>query len=354
MNLLSLCQADTELKKVATTKGVEYAGACPWCGGNDRFRVWPETGRYWCRGCGKKGDVIQYLRDKRGLSFPDACRVAGREDKLNGGRAGGRGPSTGARSAARPTEGPGPWKPKTSSLPGEQWQEQAGKLVEYAAGKLNSDTWAYLNGRGLADDTIQARRLGLLPAEKYVKRGPWGLPKQLTQHDREKDLWLPAGVVIPYFIGGKVARVRIRRQEAVEDRYWNVSGSYMGPMVLGPEGDVIIVVESELDGFLLAQDCGDMAGVVALGNAQSKPDTGSAAILAKSKLILVALDADQAGAVASWQWWLKTFTQARRWPPVGGKDPGEMWQAWVDLKAWVGAGIDEYKTINRIISNSYK
>ncbi len=351
-----------------------------------------------CRQCKPRGgDVIQYLRDKRGLSFQDACRVAGREDKLNGGEAKdvskklkkvsplepssalpghgvsgapsgrvflniptsggkvnpGRGPSTGGSTRAGSAARPETWTPKTSSLPGEQWQEQAGKLVEYAAGKLNSDTWAYLNGRGLADDTIQARRLGLWPMDWYHKRVAWGLPEQIDQGKR-KDLWIPAGIVIPYFIGGQVARLRIRRHEAVKDRYWNVSGSYMGPMVLGPEGDVIIVVESELDGFLLAQDCGDMAGVVALGNAQSKPDTGSAAILAKSKLILVALDADQAGAVASWQWWLKTFTQARRWPPVGGKDPGEMWQAWVDLKAWVGAGIDEYKTINRIISNSYK
>jgi DNA primase len=230
-------------------------------------------------------------------------------------------------------------------LPGEQWQEQAGKLVEYAANKLlqSVESWGYLNGRGLADDTIQGRRLGLLPAEKYVKRGPWGLPEQRTQQGKEKDLWLPAGVVIPYLIGGKVARVRIRRTEAVKDRYWNVSGSYMGPMVLGPERDIFIVVESELDGFLLWQDCGDMAGVIALGNAQTRPDTGAAAILAKSKLILVALDADQAGAVASWQWWLKTFTQARRWPSVGGKDPGEMWQKEIDLRTWVGAGIDEYK-----------
>ncbi len=35
MNILSLCQADTELKKVAATRGGEYAGGCPWCGGRD-------------------------------------------------------------------------------------------------------------------------------------------------------------------------------------------------------------------------------------------------------------------------------------------------------------------------------
>ena len=38
----------------------EWAGPCPKCGGEDRFRVWPEagnsgTGSFWCRQCGWKG-----------------------------------------------------------------------------------------------------------------------------------------------------------------------------------------------------------------------------------------------------------------------------------------------------------
>jgi hypothetical protein len=34
-----------DLKKAANTNGGEYSGACPWCGGDDRFRVWPENER---------------------------------------------------------------------------------------------------------------------------------------------------------------------------------------------------------------------------------------------------------------------------------------------------------------------
>jgi len=77
--LLRLAERDISLRKVSTTTGGEYCGPCPDCGGEDRFRVWPETGRYWCRGCGRKGDSIQFLRDFHGLSFRDACRVVGRE-----------------------------------------------------------------------------------------------------------------------------------------------------------------------------------------------------------------------------------------------------------------------------------
>ena len=78
-SFLDLVEQAVPLKRVASTNGGEFSGPCPGCGGEDRFHVWPETGRYWCRGCGRKGDTIQFLRDFQGLSFRDACRVIGRE-----------------------------------------------------------------------------------------------------------------------------------------------------------------------------------------------------------------------------------------------------------------------------------
>ena len=51
VDLLSLVGRDTRLKKQAGTRGGEYAGPCPFCGGRDRFRVQPEKGLWWCRNC---------------------------------------------------------------------------------------------------------------------------------------------------------------------------------------------------------------------------------------------------------------------------------------------------------------
>ena len=77
MNTLDLAMKNVVLKKASGTNGGEWQGPCPACGGDDRFHVWPEQnegkGAYWCRGCGKTGDNIQYLRDFCGLSFRDAC-----------------------------------------------------------------------------------------------------------------------------------------------------------------------------------------------------------------------------------------------------------------------------------------
>lgn len=80
-NLLILVLQDVPSKFVASTNGGEYAGPCPVCGGMDRFRVWPKEGnggRFWCRQCGKHGDMIEYLRWNRNMTFQEACRVVGK------------------------------------------------------------------------------------------------------------------------------------------------------------------------------------------------------------------------------------------------------------------------------------
>ncbi len=77
VDLLAVVGADTHLKKVATTNGGEYAGPCPWCGGEDRFRVWPEEGRWWCRACHRKGDPAGYIMQRDGVSYPEACQQLG-------------------------------------------------------------------------------------------------------------------------------------------------------------------------------------------------------------------------------------------------------------------------------------
>ena len=58
----------------------EYAGPCPECGGNDRFVVWPDKGRFWCRQCDKHGDLIDFLQWQRGMTYAQACQAAGRND----------------------------------------------------------------------------------------------------------------------------------------------------------------------------------------------------------------------------------------------------------------------------------
>ncbi len=87
IDLLSLISRDTPLRRTSAHAGGEYSGPCPICRqgkgrpcGTDRFKVWPQVQRWAClgakygrSGCDRSGDAIQYLRERDGLSFREAC-----------------------------------------------------------------------------------------------------------------------------------------------------------------------------------------------------------------------------------------------------------------------------------------
>jgi hypothetical protein len=53
--------------------GVEHIGACPKCGGDDRFAINTKKQVFNCRGCGMGGDVIQLVEHLDGVDFNTAC-----------------------------------------------------------------------------------------------------------------------------------------------------------------------------------------------------------------------------------------------------------------------------------------
>ncbi|MBU4449594.1 MAG: zinc-binding protein [Proteobacteria bacterium] len=334
MSIIDLIEGDGgTLNRAATTNGGEFAGACPWCGGNDRFLVWPEQdgGRYWCRSCGKAGDSIQYLRERRAMSFVEACRYLGRDP----------GPR---KNGPRPT--PAAWEPKEAPPRAAAWQERARSFLDGAIEALwsrrgdGARQWLHAE-KGLSDSTIRAASLGLALADKYEPRGTWGLDPSLKEDGAERRQWLPGGLVIPCIGGGAVSRLRIRRDNPGDGaRYVIVSGSSSAPITWNLERAVAVIVESELDGLLLNQESGDLAGVVAMGTATAKPDRITHEALMSAAVILVSLDTDNAGAKASWQFWPETYGgKVKRWPCVGGKDPSDARLGGLDLRSWVVTGI---------------
>ncbi len=277
MTIIDLLHNDgITTKKAAQTGGSEYAGPCPWCGGNDRFRVWPGSGRYWCRGCGKAGDAIQYLRERRGLSFPEACQYLGRDP--------------GPRKEARPA--PAAWAPESARIPAEAWQEKARVFLDLAIDCLwtpAGDTMrAWLHAeKGLSDATIKAACLGLALADTFEQRGAWGLSEELNDKGNPKKQWIPEGLVIPFMTGDQIQRLRIRRDNPGDgQRYIVVSGSSSAPMTWGTTTGAAVIVESELDALLINQEAGELVSVVAMGSATAKPGRATHELLTVTPLIL--------------------------------------------------------------------
>jgi DNA primase len=341
MNIITLLRQDgKEAKRVAGTHGGEYASPCPICGGNDRFRSWPEQGdggRWWCRRCEKGGDLIQYLRDIRGLSYWEARKVLGLSDA---------GWNPGRKSTLG---GVTKWQPLPTTEPAIAWKENAEAFVAWSEDQLRADQGKHSrdwlrNRRGLSEETTKAFRLGWNPKSWWIHRETWGLPEVLNDKGKPKKLWIPGGLVIPIINDGTVQQIRIRRAEPDADpRYVLVSGSSMQAMVIpGRECSAAVVVESALDALLIHQEADDLATTIALGSAQLRPDQAAMEVFKRSNCILLALDADQAGAKEAWGWWQEHLRKARRWPPAKGKDITEMFLAGVSVRDWVQTGLREY------------
>ncbi len=336
MTLLDHPSLAGNLKQVSGTSGGEWAGPCPWCGGRDRFRVWPDHpsgatgGRFLCRGCGRQGDGIQFVRDMSGLSYADACRHFG----------------TTPTSKPAKTRQVEPWTPKPSVLPGEKWITRATAFVDHCAQAraTSGQGLDYATGRGLTPDTCAALKIGWNPADAYEDRALWGMPPEANpETGKPRKVWLPGGLVIPTILDGQVVAVKIRRSAwTPEDRlpkYAAVASSTPLPLVLARgEGKPVLVVESELDAILAAQEARDLVCAVALRTAKGKPDAEAHELLKAAPVILVALDFDKAGA-DGWPWWRTTYSTARRWPPLEGKDVGDMIHEPGLVRAWVQAGL---------------
>jgi hypothetical protein len=257
------------------------------------------------------------------LSFREACGVVGREP--------------GPRSTPRPATAA--WKPKDKEAPPEVWQAKARAFLDDAIKALWTPAGAAVrrwlhDNKGLTETSIRKAMLGYASRDLYAPREAWALP------DDKKRVWIPAGLVIPYVVNDVVHRLRIRRTESTGPRYVIVSGSSSAPMLLGADKAAAVVVESELDALLLAQAAGDLAAVVALGNAQAKPDIEAHKLLQNTPLILMGLDADEAGAKAAWDFWPQTYgPKARRWLSILGKDASEANQKGLSIRDWIIAGM---------------
>jgi hypothetical protein len=202
VNLLALLGGN--FKRVAKTGGGEYAGPCPFCKGHDRFHVWPysDQPRWWCRQCGQSGDAIAFVQQQRHVDFKTALAMLGLQ---------------GSTPRWQPTIRQ-VHPPKLVEPPSAEWQKAALSFVTAAEVAL----WCrehmiapnWLRNRGFTEDSMMQFHLGYHPQDRWVKRADWGLPDQppdTTSGRPHTHVWLPSGIVMPWFISGHLWKLSIRR-----------------------------------------------------------------------------------------------------------------------------------------------
>lgn len=327
MNLLTALETDGHRLKKQSQK--ELAGACPWCGGTDRFIVTPTAGkrgdgRFWCRQCNRKGDVVDYLEHSRSISKKEAFTLAGLEFPATDHR----------RTLPKAPPRPVGIQPKDYTRPDAIWQSRAIERIAQYVLTLRSDAGAgmrsYLAGkRGLTPETIERAHLGYNPADAHEPPENWNLKQ-------DNDVWIPAGLIIPY----RFEHIKIKIFGR-EQRFGKVPGGYDAPMVLEGNPEIWVITESELDGLLIHQEAADLVTALALRGKDPTPDPETFHALKRARLILFNLDYDDGGKAAALRW-MQTFRTVKPWPTPTEKDPGDYHAAGGNIRAWITAGINKH------------
>src|SRR6266700_4092512 len=262
-----------------------------------------------------------------------------------------------ARSIMAPA--PGVTEPTSSPSadggpPSQRWQERAEAMVHQAQKILWSgrgrDALQYLRGRGFTDETIRGAHLGYIPLTgegRWVRDTveSWGLS---SAGDPDACLWLPEGILIPWWASGHLWKLTVRRLsglKAGDAKYVQVKGSGEGLYnvdALGA-GVALVVCESELDALSGQQTCADLAAFVATGATTRARRACWVERMTRAPWALIAYDDDLPGSNgtragdAGAAYWVRTLPQAIRWTPWA-HDVNEMLQGGQDLRRWVELG----------------
>lgn len=326
MNLLNLAEEmGLNPKKHSLSQGGEYHCPCPHCGGNDRFMFWLGNNRYWCRQCNAKGDAIQFCRNFHGMSFHEA------RSKVH------QHPSFLAPRSKKQ-------EPILSNCSSKTWQSKAKAFVDAAHGRLLIDQQAIscIEQRGLSLETAKVFRLGWNPIKSFSRRSEWGL----EETGRKQWMCLPAGIVIPCIHGNFVQKVKIRKsswkKEDLYGKYYEIPGCLKTIPTFGDYNEgIAVIVESELDAMLIMQEAKDLCVCIALGGAQKRPDFTLTTWLKEKRLLLFALDFDEAGK-KEFIYWAKSYPTLKPWPTPEYKSPGDYYIKGGNLREWISAGIKTY------------
>lgn len=298
----------------------EYAGPCPWCGGEDRFVVWPKQGgkggRFMCRRCNQRGDTIDFLRSN-GLSYSQALKELGAQDTVE----------------AKPTEPPRDSMPPTNEIhPSQIWITQATRFVvkcsSHTEPKAISDLNEALKQRHLSMETAKRFGIAFNPEDLYISCQDWGIPG-----DKFK---IPKGLVIPTPRREGVVNIKIRLPDGSNGpKYWQVKGGGHCCLILGGNSIPVLVVESDLDAYLIWQESKRRVGVVSIGGTNKPLDNDAIRYLKQATAIIIATDNDEAGKQA-YQLLREQFPRALYHPPAEGKDPCEMQTLGTPVTTWIG------------------
>lgn len=354
-----------------------HKSPCPWCKGDDRFHVFTDqdNDRYWCRKCDKSGDEIQFYRDYHGLSFPAAARKADQGSKIRDTR---QTKHTNRTSHKR-----------TFSLSQENimtdnewistsqlWRKiMEDRLIFPSMEYLKHHEHGILKSKRIESDTSSSLKIGYnlkhfhiaLSELRAIETEPPPNTKTLAGHKwyllngakisiSQKGIWIPQGIVIPYYRDGMLQSIKVRLDNPLGDtkiRYAAIKGGreicfalYASQFGKENPGFPWMIVESELDAILIFQEASDLINVAALRSISNMPDKKTLEAIGNQEIIFVPDNEMENGSFKNQKQvnkWYETFgSRMHIWlTSNGSKDPSDMAAKFKKnpIRSWVKSAI---------------
>lgn len=303
-------------KEYRSSRGREFKGPCPLCGGKDRFWVHPDHlgGRWYCRQCNPKGGgLISLVMMVENLPYNQAVQRCGQKYGLS------------FKSRRQPTSSERRY-PKDMTR--EKWQDTTIAYVQrahdYLFGQEGEPMLNWLKTtRGLDEEIIFNMMIGVSPKQFVLN-----------------DIRFHRGLTIPHMEDKRILAVKVRTNSGYLHIKGGQSNLYMAERVphapkldIPWQGNTLVLVESELDALLLysvvaralrgddlsLQDRLSLActSIVALGGSQ-RASLQWKTLCQSTYRRVIATDNDEAGDKLA-----EDFKGMRLRPTE--KDPGEMW-----------------------------
>jgi DNA primase len=165
------------------------------------------------------------------------------------------------------------------------------------------------------------------------------------ERGRPQQVWVPSGIVIPWYVDGAIWRIFLRRRLSVRQlkqgapKYIQLPGgtnALYNADSLRP-GQPAMLVEGAFDALAVQQEAGDLVTAVASGTTGARRLRWIGA-LSLCRPVLLSFDSDAGGQEACAYWQALLGEIARPWWPTQD-DPAAMLAAGQDLRAWVLEGI---------------
>lgn len=319
----------------AVKGGQEYHMPCFLCGGTDRFILWADTGRWWCRQCNEKGSAIDLLMKRDNLSYPEACERVGKPLENRPRR---------IPTPPPPQRGAGVSIPRQNEHDILAWRQCALDLTNramsylYDVGKDGND---YPTQEGkMARDYLHMRGLGRAPL--FYRVGY--VPMDYRANWGGLDVFIPKGLLIPWFDSddrfSTPYKINIRRLDGQEPKYLMIKGSQNGLFggYLITRKSVVVLVEGEFDAMAVTNGTFNRILGVATGSTMGGRRHKDIAQLAQAGHVFVAYDDDEAGQKAS-EYWLSVLPNSTRLTPLA-KDCGDMAKERQNFVQWILKAVD--------------